>query len=225
MMLRPFLFILSALLCLSASAQTVTLSPLPQEITWGEIAFSNDTEFYLVGADMADQDAVEALSNQLQIAGRSEKVNKKLYPDARPIIIGEYGDKAVAKFRKSIPEVEEGYYLDVTPGQVVIAGRDGRGTFYGVQTFLQLLKPSKVMQCRVVDYPSVSERGVIEGFYGNPWSHTDRLRQFEFYGQNKLNTYVYGPKDDPYHRARWRVPYPEKEASQLKELIVAAHKN
>lgn len=222
---RPYLFILSLLLCVSAVAQPVTVSPLPQEITWGDIAFSNDSEFYLVGADMADPDAVETLSKQLPIVGRSGKVNTKLYPDARPIIIGEYGDKSIAKFRKDIPEVEEGYFLEIAADRVVIAGRDGRGTFYGVQTFLQLLKPSKVMQCKVIDYPSVSERGVIEGFYGNPWSHADRLRQFEFYGQNKLNTYVYGPKDDPYHRARWRVPYPEKEASQLKELIVAAHKN
>ena len=40
-----------------------------------------------------------------------------------------------------------------------------------------------------------------------------------------MNTYVFGPKDDPYHRARWREPYPAQEAAQLKELVDAAHKN
>ena len=212
--LFPILLILSFI---TASAQQAAISPLPQKISWGEVAFANDATFYLVGADKADNDAVEMLAGKVRIVGKSE--------DARPIIIGEYEDKAVARFRKNIPEVAEGYYLDVTADQVVIAGRDGRGTFYGVQTFLQLLKPSEVMQCEIVDYPSVSERGVIEGFYGNPWSHKDRLRQFDFYGQNKLNTYVYGPKDDPYHRARWRVPYPANEAAKLKELIEAAHSN
>lgn len=224
-MKRTLFTLLLILSFFTAFAQQVTISPVPQNISWGEVAFSNDVCFYLVGADKADEDAVSMLSDKVRIVGSRESINAKQYLDARPIIIGESGDKAVSRYRDNIPAVSEGYYLEITADRVVIAGRDGRGSFYGVQTFLQLLKPSKVMQCRVCDYPSVSERGVIEGFYGNPWSHADRLRQFEFYGQNKLNTYVYGPKDDPYHRARWRVPYPGNEADKLKELIDAAHRN
>ena len=35
-----------------------------------------------------------------------------------------------------------------------------------------------------------------------------------------MNTYIYGPKDDPYHSSpNWRKPYPEDEAVQLKKLI------
>ncbi len=67
---------------------------------------------------------------------------------------------------------------------------------------------------------------MVEGFYnGNPWSHTDRLRQFDFYGANKLDTYIYGPKDDPYHHSRWREPYPAEKAAELKELAQAAARN
>ncbi len=43
-------------------------------------------------------------------------------------------------------------------------------------------------------------RGVIEGFYGPPWSHQDRLDVLRFMGREGLNTYIYAPKDDPYHR-------------------------
>ncbi len=141
------------------------------------------------------------------------------------IIIGEVGDKAVSKYKKLVPQRAEGYYLKITPTEIVVAGRDNSGTFYGVQTLLQILNQQHIMQCEITDYPSVTDRGVIEGFYGNPWSHQDRLRQFDFYGKYKMNTYVFGPKDDPYHRARWREPYPAKEAAQLKELVDAAHKN
>lgn len=225
MRFKLFSLLLSALSCLPAVAQQAAISPVPHEISWGDEAFPNTSVFYLVGAEDADNDAVEMLYDKVQIAGKSDKVNDRRFPQAKPLIIGEYGDRSVARYRQRIPEAKEGYYLSVTDGQVVIAGRDERGTYYGVRTFLQILKPSKVMQCEIVDYPSVSERGVIEGFYGNPWSHKDRLRQFEFYGQNKLNTYVYGPKDDPYHRARWRVPYPDKDAARLKELIDAAQRN
>ena len=214
-----------SLALLTANSQTVTISPLPQKITWGEEAFSNQTQFYIVGAEYADSDAIKLLSEKLEIIGVSKKINAKKFPSAKPIVLGEKGDKAVAKYIKSIPERNEAYYLEITPDHVVSAGNDNNGTFYGAQSLLQILSQPKVMQCQIEDYPSVEERGVIEGFYGNPWSHKDRLRQFDFYGQYKMNTYVFGPKDDPYHRARWREPYPAKEAAELKELVDAAHKN
>ena len=224
-MKKLFTTLALSLMILSASSQKVTISPLPQKISWGEEAFSNDTKFYIVGDLEADANAIELLKRSVEIVGVSNKVNAKKFGQAKPIIIGEVGDKAVAKFKSNIPATSEAYYLQVAPNQVVIAGQDNSGTFYGVQSFLQLMSQPKVMQCQSEDYPSVAERGVIEGFYGNPWSHQDRLRQFDFYGQYKMNTYVFGPKDDPYHRARWREPYPEKEAAQLKELVDAAHKN
>lgn len=224
-MKRLLFFILLVAGVLNSAAQTVTISPLPQKVTWGECAFANDAQFYIVGANTADVDAVNVLTEKLNIVGVSDKVNAKKFPQAKPVIIGDVQDKAVAKYKKLVPEAAEGYYLNVSGDQVVIAGRDNSGTFYGVQSFIQVMSAPKVMQCEISDYPSVTERGVIEGFYGNPWSHADRLRQFDFYGKNKLNIYVYGPKDDPYHRSHWRQPYPEKEAAQLKELVDAAHKN
>ncbi|HEY4397239.1 MAG TPA: beta-N-acetylglucosaminidase domain-containing protein, partial [Acidimicrobiia bacterium] len=45
-------------------------------------------------------------------------------------------------------------------------------------------------------------RGVIEGFYGRPWSLTDRLEMIEFLAERGMNAYVYAPKSDPKHRDR-----------------------
>ena len=205
-MKKLFTTLLSCLAVLGASAQTVTISPLPQQVSWGDRAFANSEKFYLVGASMADTDAVELLSSKVNVIGTSEKVDAKKFPGATPIIIGEANDKAVKKFKKLVPSQAEGYYLKVGADQVVVAGRDNSGTFYAVQSLLQIMSKPEVMACEISDYPSVTDRGVIEGFYGNPWSHKDRLRQFDFYGQYKMNTYVFGPKDDPYHRARWREP-------------------
>jgi hyaluronoglucosaminidase len=64
-------------------------------------------------------------------------------------------------------------------------------------------------------------RGVIEGFYGTPWSHEERLDLIRFCAQHDLNTWVYAPKDDPYHRAQWREPYPDAELERLGELVAA----
>ncbi len=227
-MKKLLVLLLTSLAVLSANSQQVTISPLPQEITWGEEAFLKGSKFYIVGADRAGSEAVQLLSADLKefIVGVNNKVDaKKFSLGEKAIIIGEVGDKAVSKYKKLVPQRAEGYYLKITPTEIVVAGRDNSGTFYGVQTLLQILNQQHIMQCEITDYPSVTDRGVIEGFYGNPWSHKDRLRQFDFYGKYKMNTYVFGPKDDPYHRARWREPYPAKEAAQLKELVDAAHKN
>jgi hyaluronoglucosaminidase len=46
-------------------------------------------------------------------------------------------------------------------------------------------------------------RGVIEGFYGTPWTHEERLDLIRFCAAEGLDTWVHAPKDDPYHRPRW----------------------
>ena len=70
--------------------------------------------------------------------------------------------------------------------------------------------------------PQFQQTGVIEGFYGPPWSHQDRLDVIAFMGSVGLTHYYYAPKDDPYHRSRWRNPYPTGAWEQLRELVRAA---
>jgi len=48
---------------------------------------------------------------------------------------------------------------------------------------------------------------------------------FAFGAARGMNTYLYAPKDDPYHRKRWRVPYPRKEWRELQQLIRAAQRH
>lgn len=64
--------------------------------------------------------------------------------------------------------------------------------------------------------------GVIEGFYGQPWSRAERLQLFGWMRDWGLNTYLYAPKDDLKLRARWREAYSADELSSLRELINAA---
>src|SRR3954469_14213481 len=64
--------------------------------------------------------------------------------------------------------------------------------------------------------------GVIEGFYGQPWSRAERIQLFGWMRDGKLNTYLYAPKDDLKLRARWREPYTPDELNSLRELIGSA---
>ena len=71
----------------------------------------------------------------------------------------------------------------------------------------------------------IAWRGVVEGFYGQPWSNQERAAQFSFYQQKGLNAYIYAPKDDPYHRSRWRDPYPPAELRELLALAQTANEH
>jgi hyaluronoglucosaminidase len=62
-------------------------------------------------------------------------------------------------------------------------------------------------------------RGVIEGFYGNPWTHEQRLALIDFLGARGMNTFVYAPKDDPLLRRGWRVPYDGEALERLAALV------
>ncbi|WP_407571683.1 beta-N-acetylglucosaminidase domain-containing protein [Deinococcus altitudinis] len=64
--------------------------------------------------------------------------------------------------------------------------------------------------------------GVIEGFYGRPWTPAQRGRLYGWMAAWGMNTYLYGPKDDLWHRARWREPYPPREQEVLASLVVDA---
>lgn len=61
-------------------------------------------------------------------------------------------------------------------------------------------------------------RGVIEGFYGNPWSGEQRLAIIPRLARYGYNAFVYGPKDDRFIREDWRLPYDEAGLGYLLRL-------
>lgn len=63
--------------------------------------------------------------------------------------------------------------------------------------------------------------GVIEGFYGQPWTQVERVQLFDWMAAGESNTYVYAPKDDLKQRALWREPYSPTEAGDLQQLVEA----
>jgi protein O-GlcNAcase/histone acetyltransferase len=65
--------------------------------------------------------------------------------------------------------------------------------------------------------------GVIEGFYGPPWSEGERATLFEQMAAWGLDTYLYCPKDDLHHRAMWREPYGAEQSHSMAALVSASH--
>ncbi|HEY6739420.1 MAG TPA: beta-N-acetylglucosaminidase domain-containing protein, partial [Actinopolymorphaceae bacterium] len=114
-------------------------------------------------------------------------------------------------------------------GHVVLHGADPAGTFYAVSVLRTAVRrtPTGAYLPRMVrrESPSMPVRGVVEAFYGTSWSHRDRIAMMAYLGAHRMNTYVYAPKDDPYHRDKWREPYPPEELAALADLVAHARRH
>lgn len=141
----------------------------------------------------------------------------------------DFGEKIATK--QGVKNISGAYSINIHGKGISIIGYDEKGAFYGIQTLRQIVDSpisaeSELPYVEINDYPDLPYRGVVEGFYGEPWSHEVRLSLIDFYGQTKMNYYLYGPKDDHYHSCpNWRLPYPEKEAANIKELVEACNRN
>ena len=76
---------------------------------------------------------------------------------------------------------DQAYRLTVEPGLVVITGNSAAGLFYGVQTFLQLLRPSpnglRLPECRIEDWPRLKLRFL----HWDTKHHQDRMATIKRY--------------------------------------------
>ncbi len=149
-----------------------------------------------------------------------------------------------------LPNVSGGYAIEVTPdGHVTVIHNDDAGWFYAKQTLSQMLVnvagakdahkdpfPSRNIRSMlqlgditvgtVIDWPDMRYRGTVEGYYGIPWSYEARQSMFRFCGRNKMNMYIYAPKDDPLHHGQGCYePYPEGKAYELAALVRCAREN
>lgn len=67
-------------------------------------------------------------------------------------------------------------------------------------------------------------RGIVEGPYGRPWDHGQRLRMLRWMPSHGFNAYIHAPKEDPYQRSIWREPYPARELAEFTREIRLARR-
>ncbi|MBK9712219.1 MAG: beta-N-acetylglucosaminidase domain-containing protein [Kouleothrix sp.] len=67
-------------------------------------------------------------------------------------------------------------------------------------------------------------RGVAEAFYGLFYTFPERNDLIRFIGRHGYNLYIYGPKNDRQHRARWWEPYPDEVMGQFAETAALARR-
>jgi hyaluronoglucosaminidase len=120
----------------------------------------------------------------------------------------------------------DAYTIDTRKDTIAVGARNPRGVLYALTTLNDITRlngyPGQLPIMRVEDEPSIARRGIIEGYYGPPWTFDERMEMLEFMAKKRLNTYMYGPKSDPWHREKWSDPYPDEWIRSFKRLNEAA---
>ena len=119
----------------------------------------------------------------------------------------------------------EKYFITISEDKAIIEASSERGAFRGVHTLCKLIENDELKTGDLEDYPLFETRGYIEGFYGKTWSNEKRLSVMQLMAKYGMNTFYYAPKDDIYHREKWRELYPENELNELKNLFDFATEN
>jgi hexosaminidase len=181
----------------------ITIIPEPKSIQLADGDFAIGPEACIVLPDKPTEDdrlAADCLTEELRdIFGVTPKVISagEVESGKGIIAIGEPARHSVlARLCKETgiepPAKAEGYALKSCPQFVLVAGSDVRGTFYGVQTLIQLLKPAvsgvMVQGAVVTDWPTMKIRGahVFVGNESKPFLEKLIRRIFARYKMNYL---------------------------------------
>lgn len=211
--------------------------PPPQQVSFEGRGVNLKGKVTIVTGDFADKPTLKVIEDAVSNAGGHVTISETTKGCGTQIFVGtSEKNKAAAKAAESLTGEsadgldDEGYVLAVGKHDrhptIVLNGVDTRGTFYAAQTLRQLSKDRHdVPGVKVRDWPLMAVRGSIEGFYGIPWSHEARLDHYVFYGEHKMNTYVYTPKDDVLLRRQWRDLYEGSQLEDIQELVDAANAN
>ena len=101
--------------------------------------------------------------------------------------------------------------LSITEQGITIVGEHTNAVFYALASLEQILEQateSTLKHITIYDYADQQNRGLVEGYYGYPYSVEVKKDLMRFMMRNKMNTYMYGAKSDPYHSQMWKDPYP-----------------
>lgn len=235
---RVIAAVCAAMLCVGVSAQlpnkVYDIHPVPQQQFAVDGTCNFNRTVYVIaekGIDKATRmRAVQVLAEQ-----KCQTVfAKKAKTGYAAIYLGINGSKGVADKLAAKRKLDRSIFSNGKFDRHIFSlGSDGRGmarllilgentnaVFYGLATLEQVFDrgTQSLPLVNIYDYADIKDRGVIEGYYGMPYSKAVTEDLLRFMMRYKMNSYMYGAKSDAYHSQYWDKPYPETLTDEQKSM-------
>lgn len=225
----------------STEGNQYEIYPLPQKQTYLGTNFTVTDVVNIVIEPTIDESTHNFLNKILESKSIGATISEEVVSDKTNILIGTKNSKGYVEnyvnknieYDSAIFNELDAYVLHMDKGleekgTIAILGSSTDAAYYSLATLKMIFDqiPGKDLKSvKIEDFADAKWRGFIEGFYGFPWSHEDRISLMRFGGNFKMNSYIFAPKDDKYHNSSWRIPYPAEELAKIKELVDVGHES
>ena len=195
--MKPILFFAFLFFVMKTNAQEISIIPKPVKTEWKQGNFNiNANTVFVINNDEENKSA-NFLNDYLQnFYGFKLKTGKQ--PASNFIKLST---------KRALPATQEGKYsLTVSASSIIINGDTHQGTFYGIQTLIQLLPLEKsdalkIPAVAIEDYPRFKYRGMMLDC-GRHFFPVDFVKKFiDFIAMSKMNTFHWHLTEDQ----GWRI--------------------
>ena len=170
--------------------------------------------------------------NSVSLSGEFKNVAKNVFSlynlpceEGFNVVFKYENSKETTYCNETLRLTDEKYIIVVSENEIIVKSSCEKAAYRGAHTLAKLILKDELYEGTLTDYPLFKKRGYIEGFYGPTWENGKRLSVMKLMAAYGMNTFFYAPKDDIYHRAKWRELYPKNELAQLKNLFESACEN
>lgn len=191
-------YLLLLLLCCQSMvhAQSVNIIPKPQQLTLNTGSFTV-TKQTVVIAGPENLNSISFLNDYLE-----SYYNLNLHQ----VISARSNYIRLVTLASATPGTEEGYTLTSTSSSVTITGNSAKGTFYGLQTLLQLLPAEKTAALKIAcvdirDAPRFKYRGLMLDVGRHFFPVAFVKKYIDYIAYFKLNTFHWHLTEDQ----GWRI--------------------
>lgn len=213
--------------------------PSPHSISYADKYYAYNKEINVVRAEGAlDAETVDYIAeifggDNVTFSTEADNAKTNLYlarddknDDVAELIKRKYGGVIDAE----ILAKNESHIIVADENGISIIGNNADGLFRGLTT-VKFIRPQIEADENgyrgfvIKDYADMAFRGLIEGYYGRPWTWAEKAELIKFGSDFKMNKMVYAPKDDPYHVTKWKDLYPDKSEdaeNNIQNIIIAA---
>ncbi len=204
--------------------QAYKIYPVPQTMTINSGVVPIDLAVNVVCESGIDEATRQRAAAVLQLSNLSVTFSDAVVPNALNVLLGirhsaGMADQFLTQQNISTAVFDQANKYDkhvLSIRQVngtsycVIVGEHTDAVFHALASVEQMLEQSAggFTSVDIADYADQKYRGLVEGYYGYPYTVTVKKDLMRFMMRMKMNTYLYGAKSDPYHSLYWRDAYP-----------------
>lgn len=230
--MRKKLFLFLMLLPVAMMAQ-YTIYPIPHSQVAGTGTAGFTETVNLVAGESIDTHTINRAKDVLAASGLTVQTGTAVADGMSNVLLGvnssgDAADAASAGLNKTAFAQAGKYDRHVVSltadaaghAQVIVLGENTDATFCGLASLEQMLDggTTNLAAVTINDWADLQYRGIIEGYYGVPYTAAVIKDLFRFMARYKMNTFMYGPKTDIYHSTKWADPYPTTLTDEQKKL-------